>query len=106
MSSYGNIRPRFDSRSTQRCKAFATATPAMQVSLRLSPGRHPMNDSATDMLATARDSNRVRTWVPLSMFALYIIWGSTYLGIRVALESYPPFLLGGIRFAIAGLAAV
>jgi len=36
------------------------------------------------------------------MFALYIIWGSTYLGIRIALESYPPFLLAGIRFAIAG----
>ena len=37
------------------------------------------------------------------MFALYVIWGSTYLGIRVALESYPPFLLAGFRFAIAGL---
>nr|WP_239537988.1 drug/metabolite exporter YedA [Dyella mobilis] len=37
------------------------------------------------------------------MFALYIIWGSTYLGIRLALQSYPPFLLAGVRFAIAGL---
>jgi drug/metabolite transporter (DMT)-like permease len=62
-----------------------------------------MNDSATNTLATARDESRVGKWVPLSMFALYIIWGSTYLGIRVALESYPPFVLAGLRFAIAGV---
>jgi drug/metabolite transporter (DMT)-like permease len=44
-----------------------------------------------------------RWLVPLSMFSLYVIWGSTYLGIRYALESYPPFLLSGIRFLIAGV---
>jgi drug/metabolite transporter (DMT)-like permease len=37
------------------------------------------------------------------MLALYIVWGSTYLGIRLALESYPPFVLAGLRFATAGL---
>src|SRR5688500_10431499 len=41
--------------------------------------------------------------VPLALAAVYLIWGSTYLGIRFALEGgFPPFLLGGIRFAIAG----
>jgi drug/metabolite transporter (DMT)-like permease len=60
-----------------------------------------MTDSATNTIATPQGSTS--TWVPLSMFALYIIWGSTYLGIRVALQSYPPFLLAGIRFAIAGV---
>src|ERR1700744_292434 len=30
------------------------------------------------------------------------IWGSTYLGIRVALEGFPPFAIGAIRFLIAG----
>lgn len=44
-----------------------------------------------------------RLLIPLSLFALYIIWGSTYLAIRYALESYPPFLLAGLRFLIAGL---
>jgi drug/metabolite transporter (DMT)-like permease len=34
--------------------------------------------------------------------AIYIIWGSTYLAIRFAVETLPPFLLGGLRFAIAG----
>lgn len=34
--------------------------------------------------------------------ALYIIWGSTYTAILIALESFPPLLLAGIRFLIAG----
>jgi drug/metabolite transporter (DMT)-like permease len=34
--------------------------------------------------------------------AIYIIWGSTYLGIRIAVETIPPFLLGAARFIIAG----
>ena len=43
------------------------------------------------------------TRVALALAALYLIWGSTYLGIRFALEGgFPPFLLGGIRFIIAG----
>ncbi|WP_423927373.1 drug/metabolite exporter YedA [Dokdonella sp.] len=40
--------------------------------------------------------------VPLALLAVYIIWGSTYFAIRVALESWPPFLLGAVRFLIAG----
>ena len=40
--------------------------------------------------------------IPLSMMALYVIWGSTYLGIHYALESYPPFMLAGLRFLAAG----
>lgn len=38
----------------------------------------------------------------LALFALYIIWGSTYYGMRLALEAFPPFLMGGMRFALAG----
>ncbi len=34
---------------------------------------------------------------------LYLLWGSTYLGIKVALISFPPFLMGGVRFTMAGL---
>lgn len=41
--------------------------------------------------------------VALALAAVYLIWGSTYLAIRFALEGgFPPFLLGGIRFIIAG----
>ena len=40
--------------------------------------------------------------VVLALAAVYLIWGSTYLGIRVALDGYPPFLMGGVRFVAAG----
>lgn len=35
--------------------------------------------------------------------AVYVIWGSTYLGIRYAVESIPPFLMAGTRNLAAGL---
>lgn len=41
--------------------------------------------------------------VVLALAALYVIWGSTYLGIRFALEGgWPPLLMAGTRFLIAG----
>jgi drug/metabolite transporter (DMT)-like permease len=43
------------------------------------------------------------TWRVVAAFAaVYIIWGSTYLAIRWAIETLPPFLMAGIRFVIAG----
>lgn len=44
-----------------------------------------------------------RTAYILAFTAIYVIWGSTYLGIRVAVETIPPFLMAGMRFAIAGV---
>jgi drug/metabolite transporter (DMT)-like permease len=44
-----------------------------------------------------------RAHILLALVALYVIWGSTYLAIRFALEGgFPPFLLGGVRFLVAG----
>jgi drug/metabolite transporter (DMT)-like permease len=43
-----------------------------------------------------------RTGIILAFAAIYLIWGSTYLGIRVAVATMPPFLMAGMRFAIAG----
>ena len=40
--------------------------------------------------------------IVLAYLAICIIWGTTYLAIKVALTDFPPFLMGGIRFAIAG----
>ncbi|VVP38081.1 drug/metabolite exporter YedA [Pseudomonas fluorescens] len=37
-----------------------------------------------------------------AFFALYVIWGSTYLAIRIGVEYWPPLLLAGIRFVVAG----
>jgi len=42
----------------------------------------------------------------LALIALYIVWGSTYLGIKVAIETIPPFFHAGIRFLISGLILV
>ena len=41
--------------------------------------------------------------VAAALAAVYILWGSTYLGIKVALDGYPPFLLGAVRMSIAGI---
>lgn len=35
--------------------------------------------------------------------AVYVLWGSTYLAIRVAVQELPPLFLGGLRFGLAGL---
>jgi drug/metabolite transporter (DMT)-like permease len=40
--------------------------------------------------------------VGFALASVYVLWGSTYLGIRFALESYPPFLLGAARMFLAG----
>ena len=37
--------------------------------------------------------------------AVCLIWGTTYLGIRVSLETMPPMLMGGLRWTVAGCAA-
>lgn len=42
----------------------------------------------------------------LGLATIYLVWGSTYLAIRIAVESIPPFLMAGVRFIIAGLILV
>src|SRR5437879_12166215 len=37
-----------------------------------------------------------------SMLALYFIWGSTFLAIRLALPGFPPLMMSGLRFVCAG----
>lgn len=44
-----------------------------------------------------------RTSLILAFAAIYLIWGSTYLGIRIAVETMPPFLMAGVRFLLAGV---
>ncbi|MBN8583058.1 MAG: EamA family transporter [Anaerolineae bacterium] len=42
-----------------------------------------------------------KIWVALLL--LYIVWGSTYLGIKVAIETIPPFFHGAVRFLVSGV---
>jgi len=51
---------------------------------------------------TTTSSSR-RTLILLAFAAIYLIWGSTYLAIRYAIETLPPFLMAATRFLSAGL---
>lgn len=49
-------------------------------------------------------SKKNRHLLPLigALFTLYIIWGSTYFAIRVGVEGWPPLMMAGVRFLVAG----
>lgn len=50
------------------------------------------------------EAEKKRQWMIVLAFVLvYVFWGSTYLGIRIAVEHIPPALMCGTRFAIAGV---
>jgi drug/metabolite transporter (DMT)-like permease len=71
------------------------------------------NDTQTESVLSAVPSagqlnerleeSRPAMWKVVVAFAtVYIIWGSTYLAIRFAVETVPPFLMAGVRFVISG----
>ena len=66
--------------------------------------RRDDNDQVSSVAGTA--STERKAW--LAWIAICVIWGTTYLFIKIALETIPPFLMGGLRYASAGvmLAAV
>lgn len=59
------------------------------------------SSSSVDYLATIA-AKRDRLRIVLSLLALYLIWGSTYFAIRIAIQSIPPLLMAGTRFLLAG----
>ena len=48
-------------------------------------------------------AQRQRAYVAWAVICL--VWGTTYLAIKVALETIPPFLMGGLRYVSAGRVA-
>lgn len=48
-----------------------------------------------------QNTRDVRIWAALA--SVYLVWGSTYLGIMILIESVPPLFGGGLRFLIAAL---
>jgi drug/metabolite transporter (DMT)-like permease len=44
-----------------------------------------------------------RAQLLLAFAIVYVVWGSTYLAMRIAVQRIPPFLMGGVRFILAGL---
>lgn len=51
---------------------------------------------------TTEPRQATRTGIVAALVAVYLIWGSTYLAIRFAVETLPPFLMAGVRFLVAG----
>jgi drug/metabolite transporter (DMT)-like permease len=55
------------------------------------------------MMTTPQPVSETAPWrILVALGAVYVIWGSTYLGIRFAIESVPPFLMAGARNTLAG----
>ena len=51
--------------------------------------------------AVAPQASPALTWLALGI--VYVVWGSTYLNIRIAVKTMPPFVMGGARFMLAGV---
>jgi drug/metabolite transporter (DMT)-like permease len=47
-------------------------------------------------------SGATRTKIVVSFLSIYLIWGTTFLGIRIAVESIPAFMMASLRFFLAG----
>lgn len=80
--------------------SFPYTDPSTVPQITLRTTRHQQrNEQVTDQ-HPVRPPSRISI---ISAFcAVYILWGSTYLAIRFAIETIPPFLMAGIRFLIAG----
>jgi drug/metabolite transporter (DMT)-like permease len=61
-----------------------------------------MSGAASLMTETTSTRRRALPWLALS--TVYVVWGSTYLAIRVVVHELPPFAAAGLRFVAAGLA--
>ena len=46
----------------------------------------------------------IKLW--LAMAVIYVVWGSTYFGIAIAIQTIPPFFMAAIRFVLAGAALI
>src|SRR5579862_6842326 len=64
--------------------------------------RSPRTTSALDVSSTRSPSNSSAPWIAWA--AICVIWGTTYLAIKIALDTVPPFTMGGLRYAFAGTA--
>jgi drug/metabolite transporter (DMT)-like permease len=65
--------------------------------------RHTTADSPLDLSSLNEGRTHASRGQIIAAFAsIYIVWGSTYLAIRYAIETIPPFFMGGIRFLVSG----
>ncbi len=106
----GLARARTTSRCARRARASGGSSAASgesrscwttrTVGFALTPQSSPIGAPA----APSREGTAMRASVLLAMGLLYIVWGSTYLAIRVTVETMQPLAAAGIRFILAGAA--
>ena len=53
--------------------------------------------------SAAPPTGRIGGAVALALAVVYLVWGSTYFFILLALKGFTPMILGGFRFIVAGL---
>src|ERR1051326_5808555 len=90
------LRPQAPVRASAAEDPTASASP-------VAAAQEPLPDAAAAP-ESATPAPGKRNWLSLglALLAVYIVWGSTYLAIRFALQGFPPFLGAGIRFVVAG----
>lgn len=66
-----------------------------------SVNEHPTSTQLESASAVTSET-RNHVWIVLALLTLYLIWGSTYFFIRIAIVSIPPFLMTGVRLLVAG----
>ncbi len=62
-----------------------------------------MTNTSSTPQSTLAEQRDFRIKLILAYTAVCLIWGSTYLGVRFAIETLPPLLMAGVRFTIAGI---
>ena len=62
----------------------------------IGPGEYPV------IPAVLSSDTRTPPRAYLAWAIVCLVWGTTYLGIRIAIETIPPFLMAGVRWAVAG----
>src|SRR5712675_3094571 len=69
----------------------------------MSTTTNPMPPAAGTPASVPLTAARTTSIVLLAFAAVYIVWGSTYLAIRIGVESFPPLILAGFRHLTVGL---
>jgi drug/metabolite transporter (DMT)-like permease len=62
-----------------------------------------MGDAATEVISRERQTRRFDPRVVLAFLAIYILWGTTFLAIRIAVHEVPPLFAAGTRMFLAGI---
>lgn len=81
----------------------ALRSPPVKLSRIMSTTISGEHSAVSAPLAPAKSAAPSRALVLTAYATVYVVWGSTYLAIRYAVETIPPFVMAGARFILAGM---